>query len=220
MRTKRQTTVILANGDFPQKGGAAFSALAAARRVVACDGAADAYRRRFRRAPDVTIGDLDSLKGRPPRGATCVRVAEQDDNDLAKAIAYCRAQGWRNLVIVGATGKREDHTLGNIFRALEAGLPVVTDCGTFHPLDGRRRFRVAVGTAVSVFAPDPSTRMTSTGLVWPLAGVAFRTLYTATLNRASARTVTLESDRPVFVYIAHAVTEPPASSHPEKENEQ
>lgn len=196
-------TVILANGDFPRKGGVAFATLAAARRVVACDGAALSYRRRFRRWPDVVIGDLDSFKT-PARGATVVHVAEQDDNDLDKAIAYCRARGWTDLAIVGATGKREDHTIGNVFRALAAGVTMLTDFGTFYPLAGRRRFRVSVGTAISIFAPDPATRMTSTGLEWPLDGVTFRTLATATLNRASARSVTLASDRPVYVYIAHA----------------
>ena len=149
------------------------------------------------------IGDLDSFKT-PARGATVVPVAEQDDNDLDKAIAYCRARGWTDLAIVGATGKREDHTIGNVFRALAAGVTMLTDFGTFHPLAGRRRFRVSVGTAISLFAPDPATRMTSRGLEWPLDGVTFRTLATATLNRASARSVTLASDRPVYVYIAHA----------------
>ena len=39
-------TVILAAGDFPKKGGTAWKLLATATRVVACDSAADAYRRR------------------------------------------------------------------------------------------------------------------------------------------------------------------------------
>ena len=100
--------VLLANGDFPKKGGAAWSLLAGARRVVACDGAADAYRRRFRRPPAAVVGDLDSL-ARRPEGAEVVSVPEQETNDLAKAVAWCRARGWRRLVVVGATGKREDH---------------------------------------------------------------------------------------------------------------
>ena len=54
-------TVILAAGDFPKTGGAAWKLLAAATRVVACDSAADAYRRRFRKWPTVVIGDLDSF---------------------------------------------------------------------------------------------------------------------------------------------------------------
>ena len=199
-RATAAATVILAQGDFPRKGGAAARLLAAAKRVVACDGAATAYRRRFGRWPDVIVGDLDSLKGR--RGAPCVvRVDDQETNDLAKALDYCAAQGWRDVVIVGATGKREDHTLGNVFRALAYGCEIVTDHGRFVPLCGKATFMVPKGVAVSIFAPDPKTRMTSKGLEWPLDAVRFRNLYCATLNRATASRVMLTATKPVSVFI-------------------
>ena len=198
-------TVILANGDFPKRGGAAWKLLAEATRVVCCDGAADAYRRRFRRWPDVIIGDLDSLSRLPSRVSRppfLVKVSDQDTNDLEKAMAYCAKQGWKSPVIVGATGKREDHTLGNVFRALDYGCEIVTDTGRFVPVCGKATFKVAKGTAVSIFAPDPKTRMTSKGLEWPLDGVRFKNLYCATLNRATGSRVTLTATRPVSVFIA------------------
>ncbi len=192
-------TVILAAGDFPRKGGAAWRLLSDARRVVCCDGAADAYRRRFGKPPTAVVGDCDSVRG---RFGNLVRIAEQDTNDLAKAVRWCAARGWRNPVVLGATGKREDHTLGNVFRALDMGLDVVTDHGRFTPVEGRAVFRVAKGAAVSVFATDPATRMTSTGLEWKLDGVRFDNLYGATLNRASASRVVLTATKRVYVYIA------------------
>ena len=199
----KMSTVILAAGDFPKKGGEAWTLLASATRVVACDSAANAYRRRFRKWPDVIIGDLDSFKPRFPLPVSCslIRVADQDTNDLEKAIAYCAARGWKNPVIVGATGKREDHTLGNVFRALDYGCEIVTDTGRFVPVCGKATLRVRKGTTVSIFAPDPKTRMTSKGLAWPLDTVKFRNLSCATLNRATAAHVTLTATRPVSVYL-------------------
>jgi len=198
----RGETVILAAGDFPRKGGEAWRLLAAAKRVVACDSAANAYRRRFRKWPTVIIGDFDSaVLPVTSRAATVVYVPNQDTNDLEKAISYWTKRGWRSPVIVGATGKREDHTLGNVFRALEHGLEIVTDHGRFLPLCGKRTFRLKKGMPVSVFAPDPKTRMTSKGLEWPLDKVVFKNLYCATLNRASAATVTLTSTRPAYVFV-------------------
>lgn len=194
-------TVILANGDFPRKNGRSWEILEAAKRVVACDGAARAYHRRFRRWPDAIVGDMDSLKGPVPDSVEAVKVSEQDTNDLAKAISHCRARGWRNLVIVGATGRREDHAIGNVFRALDARVPIVSDFGAFHPVVGKASFRCRKGAGVSIFAPDPETRMTSRGLVWPLAGVRFGNLYCATLNRATSTRFTVTSDRPVSVYV-------------------
>jgi len=192
-------TVLLAAGDFPRKGGAAWRILAAARRVVCCDGAADEYRRRFRKEPDAVVGDGDSVRG---RFANFVRNDEQDTNDLEKAVAFCEARGWKAHVVLGATGKREDHTLGNVFRALGLGLVVVSDFGRFVPVEGCASFRVRRGAAVSVFAPDPATRMKSRGLEWPLDDVRFENLYCATLNRASATRVSLEATRRVYVYFA------------------
>ena len=193
-------TVILAAGDFPRKGGAAWRLLAGAERVVACDSAADAYRRRFRRWPDVIIGDLDSVSRRPVP-CRVIHDADQNTNDLEKAMAYCAKRGWRSPVIVGATGKREDHMIGNVFRALDHGLVIITDRGRFVPVNGKATLKVAKGAAVSVFAPDPTTRMISKGLEWPLEGVKFRNLYCATLNRATATRVTLTANRPVSIYI-------------------
>lgn len=198
---KRGETVILAAGDFPRRGGEAWRLLSSARRVVACDSAAASYRRRFGRWPTAVVGDMDSLRARPD-GALVVKVPDQDTNDLEKAMAYCDSKGWRSPVVLGATGRRDDHAMGNVFRALAHGLEIVTDRGRFVPVFGRRTLRVRRGAAVSVFAPDPATRMTSRGLEWPLDGVRFVNLYCATLNRAATGTVTLTADRPVSVYIA------------------
>ena len=197
-------TVILAAGDFPKKGGAAWKLLAGAKRVVACDSAADAYHRRFRKWPDVIIGDLDSIPPHvlpSPFSFLLVRDADQDTNDLEKAMAYCARRGWKNPVIVGATGKREDHAIGNVFRALDYGLTIVTDRGTFVPVRGRKTIRSWKGAGVSVFAPDPKTRMTSRGLEWKLDGVRFDSLYRATLNRAKGARFTVTGDRPVLIYV-------------------
>lgn len=199
---KSAGTVILAAGDFPVRGGEAWRMLAAARFVVACDGAAASYRRRFGRWPDVVIGDMDSLTKIPPRGE-CILVedGDQETNDLEKAILWCRRNGRRDITVVGACGKREDHTIGNVFRALRYKVKIVTDTGVFHPVEGKASFKTAEGAAVSVFAPDPETEMTSKGLVWPLDGVKFSTLFCATLNRTSTRRFSLTASRPVSVFI-------------------
>lgn len=200
----KRRTVILAAGDFPKRGGAAWALLASAARVVACDSAADTYRRRFGRWPDVIVGDLDSLEenSRHARSVEVVRVAEQETNDLEKAMRLCAARGWKNAVIVGATGRREDHTIGNVYRALGYGLEIVSDYGRFVPVAGRKSVRVARGSGVSIFAPDPRTRMSSRGLVWPLAGVKFTNPFCATLNRAASVRVEVISDRPAYLYLA------------------
>ena len=197
-------TAILAAGDFPRKGGEPYRLLASARRVVACDGAAVQYRRAFGRWPDAVVGDLDSIGGRSP--ACAVRVPDQGTNDLSKAVSFCRANGWNDIVVLGATGRREDHTVGNIYRALDAQVRVVTETGEFLPVCGTLGFRTWKGAGVSVFAPDPRTKMSSRGLRWKLAGVRFANAWCATLNRASSENVAVSGDRPAFVYVERSPT--------------
>ena len=201
---RRGETVILAAGDFPRRGGEAWRLLERAKRVVACDSAADAYMRRFGRWPTVAVGDMDSAKAAvASSGCRVVRIPEQNTNDLEKAAAFCAAQGWRGPVAVGVCGRREDHAIGNVFRALDLGIEIVTDFGRFVPFCGSAVLHVRKGAAVSVFAPDKATRMTSRGLEWPLDEVRFASLYRATLNRATAARVALTADRPVMVYVSH-----------------
>ena len=199
IRAVRKNIVILAAGDFPKKGGAAWRILETADKVVCCDSAAIAYRRRMGREPDAVVGDCDSIKG---DFKNVVRIAEQETNDLEKAVRYCNSKGWRHPLILGATGRREDHTIGNIFRAVALGLEIVTNYGRFIPFSGRKTFTTAKGAAISIFATDPATRMTSTGLEWPLDEVRFKNLYCATLNRATSDRVVIESDRPACAYFA------------------
>ena len=195
-------TVILAAGDFPAKGGEPRRILLSASRVVACDSAADAFRREFGRWPDVVVGDMDSIAVNP--STEVVRDADEETNDLAKALELCREREWEVFAVLGATGKREDHTVGNIYRALESQVRVVTETGDFFPVGGAAgtlKFKTWKNAGISIFAPDMRTKMSSRGLKWKLAGVEFRNAYCATLNRASSECVAIASDRPAFVYV-------------------
>ena len=187
-------TVILANGDFPSHPES-LRVLREAARVVCCDGAAQALLD-FGRTPDYVVGDLDSI---PPElramlAGRAVHIAEQDDNDLAKAFSFCLSKGWEDIAILGATGRREDHALGNFshlfeFAARARSVEMVTDYGTFTPVRPEktaRRFLCEKGQAVSLFAETPSTLVTTRGLHWPLANAPLAHLWSGTLNRADA----------------------------------
>ena len=171
--------------------------LDSARRVVCCDGAADAFRRHTGREPCAVVGDCDSLKG---RFENVVKVAEQDTNDLEKAVRHCRGRKWGRLVIVGATGGREDHSVGNLFRALDLGVEVATEHGLFRPVMGEAAFRVCKGCAVSIFAPHEGTTLRSSGLQWPLDSLKRPDMHNATLNRAVASRVQISASKPVLVF--------------------
>ena len=133
--------VIVAAGDFPSHP-AAYGAIERFRdRIICCDGAADALLRAGF-MPLAVAGDGDSIS-ETARDKVADRLhleSEQETNDLTKAVRYALKQGHRRLLIVGATGKREDHTLGNISLLADymdkATVEMRTDYGIFTPTTG------------------------------------------------------------------------------------
>ena len=116
--------VILCNGEFPRKAYPLYL-LERAEAVVCCDGAAVKYLRKFgeKRMPEVVIGDMDSLprRLREKLAPIIVPVEEQDYNDMTKAMRYVLAHhpDVTDIHILGATGLREDHTVGNLGLLME-----------------------------------------------------------------------------------------------------
>ena len=205
-------TVILANGDFPRHP-LALGTLRAARRIVCCDGAADALARRTDLVPAAVVGDFDSA-GRTARrrfpASVFLHDPDQETNDLTKAFRLCRRHRWGRIVLLGATGRREDHTLGNLalladYSGAVPGIRLVSDYGIAFAVRSDATIRCGVGRAVSLVSPDPGQRLTATGLQWPLDDLPMDALWRGTLNRAAAASFTLRLARPspVLVYLAH-----------------
>ena len=178
---------------------------------MCCDSAAERLLA-YGREPDAVVGDMDSLSPelRLRLAGRVHQVAEQDDNDLAKAFRFALSQGWRDIVILGATGRREDHTLGNIawladFAALADSVEMVTDNGVFRAyLPPAARFRTVPGMQVSIFGFDPADPVTGTGLKFPVEGLRLARWWTAALNEAVSETVELTfSTGPLLVFTTH-----------------
>ncbi len=208
MNERTGEIVVLANGA-PPTHPIPLGHLRAADTLVCCDGA-HAAARALGREPDFVVGDGDSISAadRAALGERFVRVTEQDTNDLAKAFRFAVRLNPARIVILGATGLREDHALGNIFWLLDFAVAfpevsICTDAGVFEVVACEREFECVPGEAVSVFAPDRDTRAMSRGLEWPLDGLRFVDLHCATLNRTTGDSFSIAPTRPVLIYRPH-----------------
>jgi len=87
--------------------------------LVAVDGGLR-YLKKIKRLPDMLIGDLDSVSEQDIRWLKKERVeirkfpTHKDETDLELALKMVRELKITEAVILGATGDRLDHTLGNI----------------------------------------------------------------------------------------------------------
>lgn len=204
------SAVILCNGAFPRKAYPRYL-LETADRVVCCDGSLSKWLSVFGelRLPDAVIGDMDSLpKALQERfRSLVVKVDEQEYNDMTKAMRYVLEHfpEVTEIHILGATGLREDHTVGNLGllmeypRLLPLGgrkVDMVSDYGTAFAVTDSCELHVGVGRRVSLFSADNTLRVKSKGLHWPTDEVVFDAWWKATLNRADEDIVSLDFSHP------------------------
>lgn len=215
------TAVIVGNGQFPKKEYPLYL-LESADYVVCCDGALDTYLRHFSgrnlRRPDVVVGDMDSLSKKTAERFRdiAVKIDEQETNDQSKAFHYILEHfpDVDTIHILGATGKREDHTIGNLSLLMEYAremrrqdcgrtvfVDIVSDWSTAFAITDSCTLDVGEGRSVSIICPDNSLNIKSEGLVWPTDNVVFDNLWQTTLNRASADRISLTFSHPSIALI-------------------
>ncbi|WP_455497792.1 thiamine diphosphokinase [Coprobacter sp.] len=199
--------VILADGEYP-KHNYPLHLLEKATYIVCCDGAANTFLSHGH-IPDIIIGDGDSLKAenRKIYGDRLYYIPDQETNDLTKAVHFLIDKHVRNVVILGATGKREDHTLGNIGLLMEhsacfSHLAMVTDYGIFLPACNSRTFDSYPGQQVSIFSFG-TCNMYSEGLVYPVRD--FTRLWEGTLNEASGTSFSISCKGNYLVYLSYDI---------------
>lgn len=204
------TAVIVANGAYPRKGYPRYL-ISSSDIVVCCDGALSALQKNAVE-PDVVIGDMDSVCRRSLErfGGIVVRDSDQETNDLTKAFNYIlqNCPEVDTVHIVGATGKSEAHTVGNMSllmdycsRCPQMRVDMVSDYSTILALTDSDSVFAGRGRKVSVFSPDPSLRIVSRGLKWPLDNVVFDNWWKATLNEATEDEVVLTLNHKSMVLI-------------------
>ena len=197
--------VIVANGDFPS-ADTPLQFLGGKHFVVCCDGGADEYIARGY-MPDMIIGDGDSLslKNRARFADIIHYEPDQETNDQTKAVKFLLAKGLRRIAIVGATGKRDDHTLGNIallaeYLKMGADVRSYTDYGVFIPCSGSNTFNCKAGAQVSIFNIN-AKNLTSEGLSYPIYD--FTAWWQGTLNESPTESFTITAEGEYIVYITY-----------------
>ncbi|AET70127.1 thiamine pyrophosphokinase [Desulfosporosinus orientis DSM 765] len=171
---------VLANGLWDLEWGR--KALQEIDYLICADGGAN-YAALSSRLPDLLIGDLDSVS--PDSYQQCLKAgckierypSEKDETDLELALLRAeekaRELGVREIRLLGATGKRIDHFLGNV--ALMLGyarkgyrLYVADSEQELWIIHGREEIRGTSGQQLSLIALTERAVVTTEGLYYPL----------------------------------------------------
>lgn len=202
--------VIICDGRFPKTEYPRYL-IRSADFIVCCDGALVKFLKNSKaifgeeRLPDLVIGDMDTLSVNMQKKYSDIilKEEEQEHNDQTKAVRWVlnNLKNAETIHIIGATGGRADHTIGNVsllmeytrmFDLGETSIEMVSDEGTIFPINDTFEFGCGPGRSISIFTPDTTLRIRSEGLMYPTDDVIFDNWWKATLNKTVQDTVKLE----------------------------
>jgi len=171
-----RSALIVGNGEPPSRE--LFAACAREAELILCaDGGANTASA-YGYAPDYVVGDLDSVSRQSKAALAADRVILVDPEgnvgtDGQKVLNHAVSLGVTQAVLVGFTGRRTDHLLGNLSLlktfADRLALRIVDDYCDIRLIDCCIRFRAAIGQKISLCPLDgPAEGITTEGLKWAL----------------------------------------------------
>ena len=171
-----QSALIVGNGEPPSRE--LFAACAQEAELILCaDGGANTASA-YGYAPDYIVGDLDSVSRQSKAALAADRLILVDPEgnvgtDGQKVLNHAVALGVTEAVLLGFTGRRTDHLLGNLSLlktfADRLALCIVDDYCDIRLIDHRICFRAAIGQKISLCPLDGAAEGIETfGLKWPL----------------------------------------------------
>jgi thiamine pyrophosphokinase len=171
----KQKGLILCNGQMPPKGLIRRYLNEEVLFIAADGGGNKAFDMGF--IPEVIIGDLDSFDITKMSGLYSTKVikdTDQETNDLEKALAYILKVGISEVVILGATNMRLDHSLKNLsvmsqFNEQFKSIQMIDEYGSCFILPKKFTARFDLGTTVSLVPLSGEVKNVVTeGLKYPL----------------------------------------------------
>lgn len=202
--------VIICDGVFPKTEYPRYL-IRSADFIICCDGALKKFLRNSlsifgkERLPDLVIGDMDTLSdGFQKKYADIIlKETEQEHNDQTKAVRWAlnNISDITAIHILGATGGRADHTIGNLsllmeytrmFKLGDIILETVSDEGTIFPITDTVILDCGIGREISIFSPDNTLKIRSEGLAYSTEDVVFDNWWKATLNKSVEDRIRLE----------------------------
>ncbi len=171
--------IILANGRPPKKSDIRFFKSKNFSTLICADGGANSA---FKMGviPEYIIGDLDSADNKAldhfKNKSTVIRFKRQNDTDVEKCLKFAIRKKYDSAVLFGVTGDRLDHSFCNLgivlkfFGKIDLSLTAENSYLTAHT--GMVELSSLPGETISLYGFDSKTKITSTGLKYPLKNTA------------------------------------------------
>lgn len=167
--------LILANGKAPSKPVIRYLLKLGYTQLICADGGANKARKMGLR-PSIIIGDLDSIHQETLDYFTpkckILKIKGQDDTDVEKCLKYLIKNDATEVLLLGVTGDRLDHTFCNLGIVLKyyniIQTRIIAENSILVPISGKVKIKTSPGEIISLYGFDSKTKITATGLRYPL----------------------------------------------------
>lgn len=171
--------IVLANGDKPKKSVVAFLIKRGYTTLICADGGANSAMK-LNLNPDFIIGDLDSIEPKTLEyfcnTSRIIQIKRQNDTDVEKCLKFAIKRGFKEAILLGATGSRLDHSFCNLGIVLkffgEIKVRVLHENSLLEAFEGKVTLQTMPKEIVSLYGFDRRTTVTSSGLKYVLNNTA------------------------------------------------
>lgn len=194
-----QKSVLIANGTFVYNDRIR-KLIESADRIVCADGGAN-HLSAVDVTPDLILGDLDSIHPDTLRRFKDVEIIEKSDQfktDTMKLIDHELSQGTEELILLGVTGGRIDHTLSNLSLLNKYAdlvkISIVDEQAETEFVKNSITFSSILHRKISLMVLGGESSVTSKGLRWELDGKSQQFSSFGISNEVADSPVTIEVD--------------------------
>jgi len=175
-KIKNKKCIIIANGKAPNKKAIDYFIDKGFTTIICADGGANTAKK-INIIPDFIIGDLDSIADKTilyfKSKSNIIKFKRQNDTDIEKCLKFAVKNGFKEVVLLGVTGNRLDHTICNLSIVIKfhhkIKIYVAAENSFLIPFDYDIKLKSVQGETISFFAFDDKTYITSLDLKYPLS---------------------------------------------------
>lgn len=170
--------LIIANGE-PPKPELLQELMEKSDCIIAADGGSNICYE-YNIYPHFIIGDLDSIDSKVSahfHDSEIIHIQDQNRHDLDKAIEFTRTLNPERIMVVGAFGKRLDHSLANLLllQSIQYDCSIIfyDDYGQLSLIQGTHQLNLPANRTVSIFSFLPVYGLSLEGFKYSLQGQNF-----------------------------------------------
>lgn len=171
--------IIIANGKSPSKKVIDYFYKKSFNTIICADGGANSAKK-LGIIPDYIIGDLDSVDKSVlkffKKKSKIIQIKRQNDTDVEKCLKFAIKNKFSEVILLGVTGDRLDHTICNLGIILKffskIKMILVAENSFLIPINSESTIKSKIGETISLYAFNNKTRISSSGLKYKLNNTA------------------------------------------------